>query len=740
MASLLIHQQPKEDARIYSGKLEKKVLAADGVKWQSRFAVLTQDILAFSSISRETRDYWPAQSNVTSDNLRVVFDEHDKDNSSCLDKAEIQSCLATLNMPNSDTTVELLMKQLDPDGSGTLDWEEFQVLAKQAAWSNMVVDYIPLAEILDVSFEIQNKVKEKTKATKLVATLSAEKEENKETSADWRIAESGEMPKTGCFKGVIGAAESFLGMDIDGDGKGPEATVIPPMSDTSEIQFIIRTINEGHNSGRSYVYRVEQATAQHWLDLLLQHCNLARTRAQKQELVEQFGHGSLSYVRAKTKRFYKSSTFQSWAAVLIVGAFCIDVSEAQLLPEDGTNLFLIFFYLDVSITALFTIELCLNVFSHSNDGFREFYTARSNWFDSFIVCAQLFSLVINALDLDFPNAKLLRVLRIVRVFRIFSRFKSLNKLINALSQAIIPVCNAFFILCVFTSIYSIFGTHYFRHSAPMYFSNFKTSMFTMFQVVTGDSWASSISRSMFQAEGEVSTDVAVFFVSYIFIGGVVLFNVVVAVLLDEFISYIAMQKAAKQKIRETELQKMRIIGCLDPLSQTLLIFDDEQHLNSIIDDCFRRLDNDDSGGLNYVEFREGLKHMSIKDRHHEGYTVLDIHITHDDFDVLTENGKLLGEYGEFNRMQFRSMMRGELLRYSRRQMANSITLSDSEEFRSTVMLIKLMELSHRESFKQIDAKLAEHSNTLKQHLEKSDERWSTMVTMLRPLVHFVDQN
>jgi len=25
MASLLIHQQPKEDARIYSGKLEKKV-------------------------------------------------------------------------------------------------------------------------------------------------------------------------------------------------------------------------------------------------------------------------------------------------------------------------------------------------------------------------------------------------------------------------------------------------------------------------------------------------------------------------------------------------------------------------------------------------------------------------------------------------------------------------------------------------------------------------------------------
>ena len=72
------------------------------------------------------------------------------------------------------------------DGSGTLDWDEFKVLAKQAskpedvcitlvswswdgvsgvlsnrfphplqaAWRNMVVDYIPLAEMLKVSFEV----------------------------------------------------------------------------------------------------------------------------------------------------------------------------------------------------------------------------------------------------------------------------------------------------------------------------------------------------------------------------------------------------------------------------------------------------------------------------------------------------------------------------------------------------------------------------------------------------------
>ena len=48
-------------------------------------------------------------------------------------------------------------------------------------------------------------------------------------------------------------------------------------------------------------------------------------------------------------------------------------------------------------------------------------------------------------------------------------------------------------LCKVTAIYAIFGTHYFRDESPKYFLNFKTSMFSMFQVVTGDSWASGVS-------------------------------------------------------------------------------------------------------------------------------------------------------------------------------------------------------------------------------------------------------
>ena len=59
-------------------------------------------------------------------------------------------------------------------------------------------------------------------------------------------------------------------------------------------------------------------------------------------------------------------------------------------------------------------------------------------------------------------------------------------------------------------------------------------MFTLFQVFMGES---GIARLIFHDESKVDLDVTFFFVSYVFIAPVVLLNVVVAVLLDEFIKY-----------------------------------------------------------------------------------------------------------------------------------------------------------------------------------------------------------
>jgi hypothetical protein len=97
-------------------------------------------------------------------------------------------------------------------------------------------------------------------------------------------------------------------------------------------------------------------------------------------------------------------------------------------------------------------------------------------------------------------------------------------------------------------------------------------------------------------EYAVDSDVIVFLVTYIFLCTVVLLNVVIAVLLDEFIAFIAQEKQAVLRQHEAELEKMRVYGCLDPLTKTLIAFNDEPDLMNKIDTIYQRLDNDDSGG------------------------------------------------------------------------------------------------------------------------------------------------
>jgi hypothetical protein len=61
-----------------------------------------------------------------------------------------------------------------------------------------------------------------------------------------------------------------------------------------------------------------------------------------------------------------------------------------------------------------------------------------------------------------------------------------------------------------------------------------------------------------------------------------------------------------------------------------------------------------------------------------------IHMTEDDFEIICDYGKHLGPTGEFNQSQFRDMMQDELWRFSRRQLANVLSESESNEFKSTV--------------------------------------------------------
>merc|ERR1712019_54343 len=69
-----------------------------------------------------------------------------------------------------------------------------------------------------------------------------------------------------------------------------------------------------------------------------------------------------------------------------------------------------------------------------------------------------------------------------------------------------------------------------------YFGTFSRSLYTLFQILTGDSWSEAVVRPIllvYPIETYEKVGSAFFFVGFVIINYVVLINVVVAVLLDK---------------------------------------------------------------------------------------------------------------------------------------------------------------------------------------------------------------
>jgi len=98
----------------------------------------------------------------------------------------------------------------------------------------------------------------------------------------------------------------------------------------------------------------------------------AQKRRRERDLFALYGHSTLELWRAKTLNYYRSHLSQYIVAVVIVLGFVVDVAEAQLLPDEGSEGERVFLLLDIVITAFFTVEILVNLFASSADCFRIF--------------------------------------------------------------------------------------------------------------------------------------------------------------------------------------------------------------------------------------------------------------------------------------------------------------------------------------------------------------------------------
>lgn len=157
-AQLTTLPPPKE--RIYTGQMEKKAVSKKGFRWQSRFAVLSQEHLAFAKILDENEkqkqaSHWVLHGDyINVVRLREVFQMADSDKNGELDKLECKQALVALDLFSKDEDVDFYFEQLDTDNSGLLQWEEFKMLAHVSMRCNAVIDFIPLIDISAVEYEL----------------------------------------------------------------------------------------------------------------------------------------------------------------------------------------------------------------------------------------------------------------------------------------------------------------------------------------------------------------------------------------------------------------------------------------------------------------------------------------------------------------------------------------------------------------------------------------------------------
>lgn len=274
----------------------------------------------------------------------------------------------------------------------------------------------------------------------------------------------------------------------------------------------------------------------------------------------------LKIMQNNLREAYHGYTCQVLVASLIFFNFLVNVVESQILAEEGSEISEIFFGFEIFFTIVFTFELLTNM---TANWFRPFWMSGWNLFDFVVVFISLLSMFLS----NVSGIATLRLLRAFRVFRLFKRLESLRKIISGLEQAIPGCSNAFFILILITAIYAILGKDFFGEIHP-YFKVFSAAFFTLFQVMTGDSWAEAVARPIIDEYPHAS----LYFISYILITSVMLVNVVVAVLLEKIVS----TEEADEEVQVAEADKQNDVKFLPQHAAWICDVPDKQQVVDLI--------------------------------------------------------------------------------------------------------------------------------------------------------------
>lgn len=210
----------------------------------------------------------------------------------------------------------------------------------------------------------------------------------------------------------------------------------------------------------------------------------------------------------------ESKKFQNFIMGLIVlNGITMGLETSKSLALDYGSFFAWF---NGFVITVFTIEIILRICTYKTAFFKDPWS--------------IFDFVIVAISLVPASAgfEIFRVLRVLRLFRLITVVPQMRKIIVALLSVIPGIGAIAGLLTLFFYIFAIMSTQLFGEKFPEWFGTLGESFYTLFQVMTLESWSMGIVRPIMEAYPLAW----VFFVPFIFLSTFIIVNLIIAIVVD----------------------------------------------------------------------------------------------------------------------------------------------------------------------------------------------------------------
>jgi len=204
--------------------------------------------------------------------------------------------------------------------------------------------------------------------------------------------------------------------------------------------------------------------------------------------------------------------------------------------------------LDQICLGIFVIEICAKLFARGTAFFRSPW----NWFDAVII----------GISLSPAGAGLsvLRALRILRLLRVVSVVPSLRRVVEAFILALPGMASVFLLTGIIFYIGAVIATKLYGPTFPEWFGTLGGSLYSLFQVMTLESWSMGIVRPVMEQHPMAW----LFFVPFILVTAFAVMNLVVGLIVN------SMQDAhAEENNAATDEYREEMLARLDRIERAL---------------------------------------------------------------------------------------------------------------------------------------------------------------------------